>query len=183
MDFISHNCVSGRMYQQKNIANGNPFVWCMITPDDFWYMYCNYDKINFNNIEIGKDKSSIKITIDGKVSVLYPHYKYSRDCQNPTKKSEIDIFYNKIDEFVVEKYRTRLKRMVGNPLFIVTDREFPELTQYNFSKNDLMKYVGRKDCVVAVYDKSIEGNNVIYLPKKNMDPKEISEIILKKLDQ
>lgn len=179
MNVISHNCVGGRIYQQLNRENGNPFVWVMITPDDFWYLYNNYDNIDFTSVSVLNYNPCVELIIDGRVKVLFPHYNYDKNCDTPTKKTNIDIFYNKISDYVLEKYRVRLERMHGAPLFIVSDREFPKRPQYNFNKEDLEKYVGKPNCVVAVFDRSIRGNNVIYMPFKNMDPKDIADVILR----
>ena len=71
--------------------------------------------------------------------------------------------------------------MKETPLFIVTDREFPTKPECNFKKEDLMKYVGKEDCIVVTCDKTIEGKNVIYVRNKNLDPEEIAKIIIKEL--
>ena len=38
LNIISHNCIGARIYQQKNMEYGNPFMWSVIPPEDFWYL-------------------------------------------------------------------------------------------------------------------------------------------------
>jgi hypothetical protein len=87
-----------------------------------------------------------------------------------------------MDEYVEEKYRTRLKRMKENPLFIVTDREFMTKPECNFKKEDLMKYVDKDNCLVVTCDMDIKGDNVIYVKNKKLDPEEIARIIIKEFE-
>lgn len=178
MNIISHNCVSGRIYQMKGLKYETPFVWCIIPPEDFFYLYNNYDNINYKNIKINKENNDYRIVVDDKINVYYVHYKYDKNCTVVTKKTKIDIFYNKIEDYIIEKYFIRLERMKDKPIFIVTDREFPTKPQFNFKKDDLLKYVNKDDCIVVTCDKSIIGKNVVYSRSKNIDPKEIAQIIL-----
>lgn len=180
-NIIAHNCVGGRMCQQRGVQYGNPFMWSIIPPDDFYYLYTHYNDLNYKNIKLEKLKTDYKLTIDGKIRVIYVHYKYDKNANTPTKKTKIDVFYNKIEDYIIEKYETRLSRMKEPPLFIVTDREFPTKPECNFKREDLMKYVGKEDCIVVTCDKTIEGKNVIYVRNKKLDPEEIAKIIIKEL--
>ena len=180
MNIISHNCVGGRIYNKKNLKYGNPFMWCVIPPDDFYYLYCNYNEIDFNNITLIKEKF-YKIVIDNKVNVYYVHYLYDKNATTPIKKTPIDIVYNRIDEYIIEKYKTRLERMKEKPIFIVTDREFIGTNKWSMKKDDIIKYLDKDDCIVAVYDKSIVGKNVVYMPQKNLDPKYIADLLINEI--
>lgn len=180
LNIISHNCVGGRIYQEKNEEYANPFMWCVIPPKDFYYLYTHYDEIDYSKIKMEKDKTDFKITVDDKFMFYYVHYKYSKTAKTPTLKSGIDVYYEKIEEYIKEKYFARLKRMKGKPLFIVTDREFVVRKDCNFKKDDLVKYLNKEDCIVVTCDKTIAGKNVIYVQNKNLDPKDIAKIILNK---
>lgn len=178
MNIISHNCVSGRIYQMEGLRYENPFIWCVIPPEDFYYLYKNYDKINYKNIVLEKENNDYKLIIDGKIRLYYVHYKYAEDCEIPTKKTEIDIFYNKIEEYIIEKYFTRLERMKDKPIFIVTDRIFATYPQYSFETDELLNFVDKDDCIVVTSDEIIKGKNVIYCDNRNVDTKEIADIII-----
>ena len=178
-NIIAHNCVGGRICQQIGVEYGNPFMWSIIPPTDFYYLYTHYNDLNYNNIKLEKVNTDYKLTIDDKVRVFYVHYKYDKNANTPVKKTKIDVFYNKIEEYILEKYDTRLARMKEAPLFIVTDREFPTKPENNFKKEDLLKYVDKKDCLVVTTDKMIKGDNVVYVKSKKLDPEEIAKIIIK----
>lgn len=177
-NIISHNCVNGRLYQMLNMKYGNPFVWCIVPPNDFYYLYCHYNSIDYKKIKIEKVGNDYKCTIDDKISIYYVHYKYDERCTVPTRKTEIDVYYNKIEDYIKEKYFKRLERMADKPVFIVTDREFPTKSCFNFNDDDLLKYVDKEDCIVVTCNKNIKGENVIYVQNKKLDPKDIAKIIL-----
>lgn len=182
MNIISHNCVGAEVYKLEDCQYGNPFIWCVIPPEDFQVLYDNYEQIDFSNIKLEKDEKYYKIVIDGKVNVFYVHYKYSKEDKTPRRRKNCDILYDKIEKYIVDKYTSRLKRMSGKPLFIVTDREYIVNKEWIFKKEDLEKYVGKDDCIVVVYDDSINGDNVIRMPEKNMQPKDIAALILDKIN-
>ena len=46
-------------------------------------------------------------------------------------------------------------------------------------KKDIIKYVDKDDCIVVTVDKTIKGNNVVYVARKNLDPEVIAKIILR----
>ena len=176
-NIISHNCVGSMIYKEKGLRYENPFMWCVIPPDDFRYLYEHYDDIDFRRISLEKDGKFYKIVIDGKVSVYYVHYKYSKNATEPRVQNGMDLVYSGIEDYISDKYRSRLARMEGRPLFIVTDREYLVNKQWNFSKEDIERYVGKDDCLVAVYDRTIRGDNVVYMPERDMDPAEIAKIL------
>ena len=181
-NIISHNCVGAEIYRQQDCQYGNPFIWCVIPPEDFQVLYSCYKQIDFSKIKLEKDGKYYKIVIDGKVNVYYVHYKYSKEDKTPRRRKNGDILYSDIEKYIVDKYVTRLKRMSGKPLFIVTDREFIVNKEWIFKKEELEKYVGKDDCIVVAHDDNINGNNVVRMPEKNMQPKDIAAIILDRIN-
>lgn len=184
LNIISHNCVGARIYQEKGMEYGNPFMWSIIPPNDFWYLYNHYDEINFNNIKLIKIKNDNVIVIDDKIKAYFVHYRFDKNAKTPIRriKDGVDIYYNKIDEYILEKYSKRLERMKEQkikPVFIVTDREFVANKDLNMKKTDIIKYVDKEDCIVVTVDKGIKGNNVMYVARKNLDPEVIAKIILR----
>jgi len=178
MNIISHNCTNGRIYQMKGLKYENPFVWCIIPPQDFLYLYNNYGVLNFRKIEIEKEGDDYKVVVDGKINVYYVHYKHDETAEKPIKRTPIDVYYNKIEDYIIEKYFNRLERMKDKPIFIVTDRIFPKKQKFNMSTEDLLKYVDKEDCIVVTCDRNIIGKNVVYSRDKNIDPIEIAQTIL-----
>lgn len=184
INIISHNCIGARIYQLKDMEYGNPFMWSVVSPDDFWYLYNHYNEIDFNNIKLTKIKNDNVIVIDEKINVYYIHYRFDKNAKTPVRriKDGVDVYYNKIDEYILEKYNNRVRRMLEQkikPIFIVSDREFVANKNLNMYKKDLIKYVNKEDCIVVTVDKSIKGENVVYVAKKTMDPKDMARIILR----
>lgn len=122
MNIISNTCVGAWIYKKYlDKPYSNPFMWNVIDYDSMYNLIKNYNKINFNNIKIVKDKirnNTYAIIIDNLITVRYIHYRYDETKTVPEVKG-VDIYYNKIDEYVKEKYLTRLKLIKENPIFIV----------------------------------------------------------------
>lgn len=108
---------------KKKLEYNNPFMWCLIPPKSFLYLYNNFKTINFKNFELKKDGEWYKIVIDKKIEVYYPHYKFDKNATSPEKCKgrDIDVYYCRIYEYILEKYQTRLYRMSGTPIFIIND--------------------------------------------------------------
>ena len=82
--FIGNDCTGARIYQAKNKEYDNPFMWCLIPPKSFSYLYHNFNTIDFKNIELKKDGPWYKVIIDGNVTVYYPHYRFDAAFTKPT---------------------------------------------------------------------------------------------------
>lgn len=118
MNIISNNCTGGFIYQTILKSEfQNPFIWCRILPDDFIFLLKNKEKINFNNIslektakELEENKPIFYINVDDKINLYYTHYWFNKRYDKPYKENN-EIKYNKIWEYIVDKYFDRLKRM------------------------------------------------------------------------
>lgn len=114
MNIISSNCLGGHLYRDLlHCEYGNPFIWSRIHNEDFIYLISNFSKINFYNYEILKQAPELKkfkIRIDDKFEVNYNHHIFSPKHSTPTKIG-IDVYYNKIWEYITEKYEKRLAIM------------------------------------------------------------------------
>lgn len=180
-NIISHNCTAARIYQLKNMAYGNPFMWSIIPPEDFLYLYEHYHEINFENFELENNFGEYWLFIDGKFRVFYEHYMYDENAEEPIRGT-VSLYMKDIENYIVTRYKARLERMKDEPLFIATDREFYSRKEFNLEKEDLLKFVDKENCIVATADTEIKGNNVVYVPSREIDPKEIAEIILANKD-
>lgn len=178
--FIGNDCTGARIYQTKNKEYDNPFMWCLIPPKSFSYLYHNFNTIDFKNIELKKDGPWYKVIIDGNVTVYYPHYRFDAAFTKPTVgKSGIDVYYNKIDEYIVEKYMLRQTRMGGTSIFIINDTKTKLVDGIcTYKKEDLLEYVGLSDCYILTSDKSIKGSNVIYKPSGKVSSMAAAKIII-----
>lgn len=123
MNLISQNCLTGdlnRYYFHNEYQN--PFVWTVISFNDMYKLINEWDNINFLNYTLVKDKNwNFSIVIDNKIKIQYVHYKFSPQDNKP-RKVGVDIYYNKIWEYIVEKYEKRIKRMLEKnqkPIFCI----------------------------------------------------------------
>lgn len=176
MILLSNNCFGGFIY--KNILEeqyNSPFVWCRIWEDDYFTLIKDFENINFMNFEIHKTKENEKINdlmecnfniiIDNKIKVFYNHYRFSSK-DDKIRKDGIDIYYNKIWEYIVEKYKERTKRML-------TDKTKPiillhcQLGHYYNIQNDIIKLCNNKKykyILLTNTNEIIKNENNLILP-------------------
>lgn len=145
MNIICNTCLGARLYQLNKLEYKNPFMWSIITADDMIKLIKNYKNINFENYELMKSdyynrtesyrnqfKNELKqplfifkIRIDNQVDIHFVHYRFNSK-ENKTVIKDVNVESNKIWEYVVEKYESRLKRMLNNnepPKFVITALE------------------------------------------------------------
>lgn len=122
LNIIADSCIGADIYKYHlKQPYQNPFCWSTMSSDSMAYLIQNYNNINFNNYKLTKDKNwNFSIIIDNKIKVNYVHYCFSKN----DKKIRIDIadvYYNKIWEYIIEKYEERKNRLLKNneePIFI-----------------------------------------------------------------
>ena len=123
MNLISNTCL-GAFIQRDWLKQSyeNPFCWNVIDFKSMLYLITNYETINYNNFEIQKDKNwNFSIIVDNAVKIQYVHYKFDAKCET-IKTRGVDVYWNKIWQYIVEKYKERTKRMLvsnNKPLFII----------------------------------------------------------------
>ena len=125
MNLICNNCASGFVYSNLKMEYNNPFMWNLISTDDFSRLILNWNRINFYSIAFPKEKpvNGVNITIDKSVIVKYIHIKYDKSAKQPVKKF-VDIYSDKPWIYAFEKYITRLNRMKKEnepPTFLISD--------------------------------------------------------------
>ena len=137
-NIISNCCVGGYLYKKMNISFRNPFIWNAIIPSDFVFLYQNFNSINFTNIQLSNSNmhnlSDIyKITIDSTIDVHYTHYHLSLADKTPCIHG-IDLLYQYAYKYVVQKYISRLQRMLTDrepPKFIICDNKLDLMWSIN----------------------------------------------------
>lgn len=120
MNIISNSCLGSYISRDclKSPYN-NPFCWSVIDDNSICNLIKNYQKIDFNKYELTKDKNwNFYITIDKQVKVWYVHYRFSK-TDNTIRKDDVDVFYNKIWEYIIDCYEKRIKRMTETPIFVL----------------------------------------------------------------
>lgn len=170
---ISQNCLNGYIYKLLHRQFNHPLFWCVIDFNSLVYLIENFDIIKFEEYELKHDDEwNFYMLVDGHVKVQFVHYKLNKKYHVPTKTvTDHDIEYDRIWEYIVEKYESRLKRMKENmcePLFLISNgiTVFRDCVYTSEQLQFLKKYKN-----VIVFDGL--DRNLIY---KN------AEIILKKLN-
>lgn len=170
MNIICNNCVGARIYERKKEEYLNPFMWCLIPSTDFITLINEYDLINFENVVFNENTA----IIDNKINVVYVHYKKG-DCDTPTKIDN-HVYFKNIEQYVREKYFSRLKRMIKKnepPIFIISDKkqecsECPEyLNKYDFNDFSLLDKIQTKYKCLLITGKKIKSNKIKVLTVKN----------------
>lgn len=113
---------------------GNPFAWAFTPYSSIKCMLSNFYHIKWTKFELlinTKTENTYTLRIDNKINIHYIHYKYNPLCIKPLINGH-DVEYNKIWNYVVEKYIIRLNRMVESkikPSFLILQNEYSGSTQ------------------------------------------------------
>lgn len=163
---ISNNCCGGALYNVAGKQYDNPFIWT-------WSDICSmknviecWDTINWFSIDL--IESSIQphtytIVIDGKVKLNYVHHLFNPIKNTPSIVTEPwnGIEYNKIWEIVVQKYFSRIHRMLkltGDPVFVIHDDNwYPDMYTCDYLCNIDSRF---KVVIVTRKSYSPSGKNV-----------------------
>jgi len=183
MLLITNNCMGGYFYRDVVKTEYNhPFFWGT-TSISMLNLIRNWDNINFKNYSIEKYGDwKFKILIDNKAEYRCLHYHFDKNTNKPTVRG-CDVFYNKIWEYIQEKYETRLERMLKlneNPTFVIhwfPGDGYTEEMLDNFIKEDIKyktvifmpykKYAGYKNGnIKLVYEPKSDTANIFYLATK-----------------
>lgn len=172
MNLISNTCTGALVYRDYlKETYSNPFCWNYIDDESYYKLITNFQQINFNNYElIKKDNWKFYIKIDNLVTVYYPHYKFSKEYNKVTPIKD-DVYYNKMWEYIVERYETRTKRMLclnEEPIFVVGSTNKGQL----YSKQQFKKFfnITNKRLFIFTKDKPINmPKNITVIDKFDYD--------------
>lgn len=143
MNIISSNCLGGFIY--KDVLNSdykNPFIWTRFEFDTFVDFINHYEEINFNNVMIDRIGNTLSnnftTIIDDKYTLKNRHICFSKQYTKPTVKREgfVMVYYNKPWEYILEKYNSRVKRMLElneRPIIVYYDPDH-KITKENLEK-------------------------------------------------
>lgn len=175
MNIISNNCLGGFFYKNNNIQYTNPFIWSAILADSMYYLIKNWKNINFNNYIIEKSEFNntqnkldiFKLIIDNNIIAHYTHFHFNSTDNKPRIKG-FDVFYNKIWEYVINKYENRLKRMNEEPIFIILgeyERNGTNMYDYTFEKEKKILDIktNYKIILITKYKEFLEYNDLNHL--------------------
>ena len=165
MNIISNCCAGGEFYKRVyKTQYMNPFIWSMMTADDFITLLKNYGKINYKKYKIKpvKDEDYFALEIDGKFDIVYTHYHY-KDVEKTVHN--VDVYYRDIKKYIVEKYLDRTNRMLSSneapEFFIISYTKY--LYNYTYDKMleiiDLINKLGFKCTIITQYYSLLEKSN------------------------
>lgn len=175
-NIITNNCLGGHIYRDVlKTEYKNPFIWCFLEPYfDFIQNYPNINLFNYKLEKIDKKLGRFKIVIDNKYELKFWHYYFDKNAKTLIIDGR-NVRYNKIWEYIVQKYEERTKRMLNKkeePIFIIgssnsgqqfTQKEqekFLELTKYKmflFSKYKFEKEIPNNITIINSFE--YDGNN------------------------
>lgn len=186
MNIISNSCVGAfllRDYYKQEY--NNPFIWSYVDIKSFYNLIKYYDSIKWYNYELIKDDNwNFSIIIDNKIKVEYPHYHFKATANNIEIESTIiqrDIYYNKIWEYIVEKYISRINKLINcheEPIFLLaTKYEFNEMHNYDTKYLKLIDELDTKYNTILISKYFIFNNKKYYNFKNSNNNIELAEEI------
>ena len=147
MNIISNTCLGARLYQLNKCQYTNPFMWNIIESSSMVNLINMLDGRTDGLVKIQIRKSdylskrdkyrqifarrhemiptTFKLIVNDIINIEYVHYIFSAKDNTPVKR-DINIYYNRIWEYIIGKYIERTKRMmVSNelPKFVITTAE------------------------------------------------------------
>lgn len=122
MNIICNNCAGAAIYKYcLNTPYANPFIWCF---SNLYDVMTNFYMVNWRNVRVYNDLPDLygvwHINIDNKIDLKFVHALFDPNASKPT----IDVWkirYNRIWEYLLDKYIIRLQRMFNEhtePIFI-----------------------------------------------------------------
>lgn len=153
MNIVNNSCI-GSYIAKKISPDGfhNPFQWCQIDFASMYHMIKNWDSINWFSYDIIKDDNlAFSLLIDGIINVKYIHYKFDKNAKVVTKKGT-EVFYYKIWEYIVDKYETRIKRMLKlnePPMFILANVHKDEINHYSIDEQNKIIELNKYKTIIA----------------------------------
>lgn len=185
MFVISNNCCGGRLYQQTNIKFNNSFIWMVAPYDSIYYTMMNFGSIDWEDIEFHKSNlrpNTFIVQIENNIDLHYVHYKFDPNAKTIVQEKQFDreehwtgdVFYDKIWEFIYEKYTERTKRMLSlneEPCFLIRDESFANSNTKHSIKD--IAYCGSPyKRIIITTDTTITRNDdickTIHVPKIEM---------------
>lgn len=114
MLIFSPNCVCGYVYRDiLKIRYNHPFVWTLFEPDEFIDFVDNLDLIDYDKFQLCdnyKSLSYLEVKFGNKYNLKLWHAYYNPKFNKPTILNN-NVYYNKIDKYIKDKYQIRKQRL------------------------------------------------------------------------
>ena len=187
-NIIANTCIGADIYKYHlKMPYQTPFCWNTIDDNSMFNLISNYDTINFKKYELIKDKNwNFSILINDLVKVNYVHYHFSKN-DNKIRTDNADVYYNKIWEYIIEKYEERTNRFLQlknkeEPFFVIGSSWNGQKCKLNTIKKISTIDTNYKILFLVDFNNSIELPKNCMLYKHNIihdNPKLAGEIFNK----
>lgn len=170
MNIISHNCLGGFIYRDiLKEEYKNPFIWTGMDTRFFPDFIDNFETINFNNVMIDKEgqgfNNNFKTVIDKKWRFRNGHIIFSEKDNIPRTDfddkhiTNVNVYYNKPWEYILEKYEKRIKRMDNDIRVALYDKD-PNETIENLNRLSDICFKHKYPCIIFT-DKNVKQNEYV----------------------
>lgn len=161
-NLISNSCCGGWCYKIAHKQYNNPFMWSLIRCDDMISLINQYESLVWNNImlyedEMNKSNRTFNIVINDLITIHYVHFKWELNKEFPDiRRAGRDLFANNMYEYVVDKYKSRVNRMLSERIkptfFILGANQFLfDYTLENLEKLIKTTNSGAKRYIITQY--------------------------------
>lgn len=167
-NLIGNTCcaswITQRILHQEFI---NPLCWSIMDFTSAYNCIAHFYDVNWLNIQLNVDTafSEFSITVDKCFTIIYVHYKFSPFVDTLYKKDD-DVYFNKIWEYIVDKYIDRARKMCNHkipPRFIfTTPKEYRDArTYYSLDEQYKLAELATDYPIIFSFPKNIKHQNVI----------------------
>ena len=98
------------------------------------------------------------LVVDNKIKIYYTHY-IKDDRYDTPVVNDVDVFYKDIEQYIIDKYTSRLQRMSSNPVFIILD----EIPRYDYTKDNISELLhihsSAKLIVITKHEEFLRAND------------------------
>lgn len=145
MNIISNNCAGAAIYKYVlNSPYKNPFIWCTTNLEE---LIPHFYEINFARIKLYNESPNLDkvwhIHIDEKIDCRFLHAKFDASKTTPYIH-DVDVYYNKIWEYLFDNYRKRVHRMLSDhdiPIYILYIHAKHQLKLIDIAQQHRVKYI------------------------------------------
>lgn len=145
VNIISNNCAGAAIYKYVlQSSYQNPFIWCTTNVDQLMLHFHNiqFDKFSLFNESKQLDKVW-HIQIDNLIDCRFLHAKFDPAQQTPYIH-DVDVYYNKIWEYLVNNYVKRVQRMLRintEPIYVLYIHAKHQLKFIDIADSTLVPYI------------------------------------------
>ena len=175
MNVISNNCCGGMFYKMTHRQYNNPFIWMVCPYDSIYRMLTRFTSINWANIKLNESTmkpNTYVLTVDNQVDIHYVHYMFNPNATTLITRSNSDTpicewhshrEYCRIWEYIIDRYRSRVRRMIDcgkEPVFLLRDEDYAQHVN-GYSMKDLSESDSKYKRFIITTDKTCNRNDTV----------------------